>query len=281
MAGLPFGIFFEVMPTYMRTVGCSLTDIGLVALAQVPWSLKLLWSPLIDRWGRLDRWLRAAQLALSVVFVAFAWRDVAYAGVPGPKLFWPLMLALATAAAVQDTISDATFVQLGQNASPAERAATGSLRISAYKIALMGGSGAIIILGSTLGWAQSFLFAALTFTASAWLLPPRLRTLAALPAQSLAAWGRVFWRWLAAPGALGSFAYITLYKAGLATLSPMTKPFWVDRGIDAIWLGTVNGTLGLAGMVAGSLLAGVVGRRGSIVSPLLLGSVAEAVACLG
>jgi hypothetical protein len=55
--GLPFGFFTQALPVLLRKQGMSLPDIGLTHLLALPWALKFLWSPLMDRYGseRLGR----------------------------------------------------------------------------------------------------------------------------------------------------------------------------------------------------------------------------------
>src|SRR5688572_21944993 len=66
--GLPYGFFVQALPAIMREHGYSLSKIGLVALLAMPWALKFLWAPVVDRkwWPRLGRrrtWILAMQLA--------------------------------------------------------------------------------------------------------------------------------------------------------------------------------------------------------------------------
>lgn len=276
MAGLPFGIFFEAMPTYMRVVHCSLAQIGLMAMAQLPWSFKILWSPFLDRYGRLDRWLRAAQLSLGGVFLLLLCRD----GAEGCVMMLPMMVALAAASAVQDTVSDATFVHLTRDAPTQEAATVGSLRISAYKVSMMASGGGAIVLGAVWGWRLVFALLCAVCVTSAVVLPKSLKTIAAQPPASFAVWARGLLLWLGHPGAWGTFGFILFYKLGLATLSPMTKPYWVDAGVNQALLGTLSATVGLMGTVGGALLAGLIGGKRGLVLPLVMGLVAELSACL-
>jgi len=260
----------------MRVVHCSLAQIGLMAMAQLPWSLKILWSPLIDRYGRLDRWLRSAQLGLALVLTLLIVRH----GMEGGLWMLPLLVALATASAVQDTISDAAFVHLTQALPASEAATAGSWRISAYKLSMMASGGGAIALGALWGWPMTFGLGAAVCLISALLLPQALRPITAQPPVTLRAWGRALRLWLDHPGAWGTFAFILLYKLGLATLNPMTKPYWVDAGVDQTFLGMFSATVGLSGTVGGALLAGRIGGRRGMIFPLVAGTLAEFAACL-
>lgn len=264
----------------MRMTHSSLTDIGLVtSVAQLPWSCKVLWSPFLDRYGRLDRWLRLAQGTLAALFVLLMVRHGS-TGLTAAVGILPIMVALATASAVQDTVSDASFVHLTQGADAQEVAKTSSYRITAYKLAMMGAGGGAVALGSVWGWPTAFGLLAAALSTSALLLPPKLRTIAPLPSVTLRAWGRALGHWLERPGAWGTFAFILFYKLGLATLNPMTKPYWVDAGVDPTLLGLLVVTVGLGGTVGGALLAGLYVGGQSLMLPLVVGAVAESCACL-
>lgn len=264
----------------MRIAHGSLADIGnITALGQLPWSCKVLWSPFFDRYGRLDRWLRLAQLLLAALFVLLMVRH------DSPTLStWvgllPIMVALATASAVQDTVSDAAFVHMSQDATAQEVAKISSWRITAYKLAMMGAGGGAVAVGATWGWPTAFGLLAALLAVSALVLPPYLRAIAPLPPVTLRAWGRALKEWLSRPGAWGTFAFILFYKLGLATLNPMTKPYWVDAGVDPALLGLLVVTVSLGGTVGGALLAGLYGGTRGMMLPLMVGAVAESCACL-
>lgn len=71
-SGFPFGFFNELIPVYLRTQGTSLEIIGLASWASLPWALKFLWAPLVDRIGRRRWWIVACQTGLAMVLAAFA-----------------------------------------------------------------------------------------------------------------------------------------------------------------------------------------------------------------
>ena len=55
--GLPFGFFTQALPVFMRKQHYSLEAIGLTTILALPWALKFLWAPFVDRYGskRLGR----------------------------------------------------------------------------------------------------------------------------------------------------------------------------------------------------------------------------------
>jgi PAT family beta-lactamase induction signal transducer AmpG len=63
--GLPFGLVNSALSVYFRTKKISLEEIGLLSLLGLAWSLKLLWAPLVDRFGKRFFWIVPAQLAMA------------------------------------------------------------------------------------------------------------------------------------------------------------------------------------------------------------------------
>jgi PAT family beta-lactamase induction signal transducer AmpG len=61
-SGLPLGLVWIAVPDWMRSVGIDIRIIGLTTLAHAPWTFKMLWSPLMDRFsipwlGRRRGWV--------------------------------------------------------------------------------------------------------------------------------------------------------------------------------------------------------------------------------
>ena len=68
-SGLPLGLVWIAIPTWMTQAGVDIKVVGLFTLAQAPWTFKFLWAPLMDRYpppfmGRKRGWIFIAQLAL-------------------------------------------------------------------------------------------------------------------------------------------------------------------------------------------------------------------------
>jgi len=67
--GLPLLLTITVLQAWMKEEGVDLTVIGLMALVGLPYTLKFLWAPFLDRYtlpflGRRRGWLLTAQLFL-------------------------------------------------------------------------------------------------------------------------------------------------------------------------------------------------------------------------
>src|SRR5437867_1366575 len=74
-SGLPFYLTSRTLQAWMTVAGVNLTAIGFFSLVSVPYSLKFLWSPVIDRFslpflGRRKGWLLVTQVALAAAIGA-------------------------------------------------------------------------------------------------------------------------------------------------------------------------------------------------------------------
>ena len=81
--GLPYGVVNELVPVWLKVQGLSLQDLGLLQLVGLPWVLKPLWAPWVDRYGTTARWVAGARLA---VIQATRSQLVEHAGVPASEV---------------------------------------------------------------------------------------------------------------------------------------------------------------------------------------------------
>ena len=115
--GLPFGFFMQALPVLLRKQGFSLSQIGLSSLLAMPWALKFLWAPLVDRRslarvGRRKSWIVPLQLASVVVLglmVALAVDPPVWAGAAIIGVF-ALLHGHAHGAEVPDTVNGLEYV---------------------------------------------------------------------------------------------------------------------------------------------------------------------------
>src|SRR5690242_14533647 len=49
-SGLPLGLVWYAIPDWMRDIGVDIRVVGLITLAQAPWTFKVIWAPLVDRY---------------------------------------------------------------------------------------------------------------------------------------------------------------------------------------------------------------------------------------
>jgi MFS family permease len=264
--GLPYGFFTGALPVMLREQGLSLKAISATSLLFLPWALKFLWAPLVDRVGTRRGWLlplQAASVLLAVALAAFN---------PADGLL-PLLGALFLfnlIAATQDIATDGLAVRL---LDPRERGLGNGLQVGGYRVGMILGGGALLAFYAAAGWgAMCLAMAALLALASvpAW----RLREAPAVHrphAPGLAL------HWLARlrqPGMGALIALIVAYKFGDSMVATLVGPFMKDAGLATAQIAWIKGTLGsgvtLAGAAAGGWIAFRLGRRAALLGCGLL-----------
>ena len=265
--GLPFGIAYDVWPVYFRVHGVSLTEIGLMSLLSLPWTWKMLWAPLVDRYGARQQWISACLLVLAVAALAIIPQD---AGHPS-WLLWGVLLAFTTASATQDIAIDAYAVDVS---TPEETGAINGVRISAARIALLVGGGGVIALAEITGWtplwialaALCLVLSVVAFASPRVALDQKERR---NPIRPVLAW---LLRWEMLP----VLVFVPLFKLGDSLLGRMVKPFWVDRGYSLKEIGLISVTLGVVLTIVGALAGGWFVKKYGIFRGLLWLGIAQA-----
>ena len=270
--GLPFGIAYDVWPVYFRVHGVSLAKIGLMSLLSLPWTWKMLWAPLVDRFGARQQWISASLLGLAVATVAIIPQD---AGHPS-WLLWGVLLAFTAASATQDIAIDAYAVDIS---TPEETGAINGVRVSAARIALLVGGGGVMMLAELTGWTPLWIALAATFLVLSVIAyaSPRVPLDQKERRNPIGPVLRWLFRWEMLPVLL----FVPLFKLGDSLLGRMVKPFWVDRGYSLKEIGLISVTLGVVLTIIGALAGGWFVKKFGIFRGLLWLGIAQAVPHLG
>ena len=251
--GLPFGLFTQALPAILRRRGLSLTLVGLSSLLALPWALKPLWAPLVDRHGRRRSWILPLQLAAAALMAALTLFDPRH----GLSAVLTGVLLSNLLAASQDIATDGLAVDLLR---PEERGLGNGVQVAGYRVGMIVGGGGLLLLYDRAGWWAT------TATGSALLLIATLPILLhreprrSPPAGDVSLLGA-----LRRPGMRSWLVVLASYKAGDALATSMIRPLLVDLGLslsDIGWLlGTVGFGAGLLGALLGGWAAGRLGRR--------------------
>jgi MFS family permease len=261
--GLPYGFFTQALPVLMREAGMSLKAISATSILFIPWALKFLWAPLVDHVGTRKQWIVPLQFCATLGAAALAFAD------PGKSftLIFAAMLLFNLLAAMQDVATDGLAVCL---LSPAERGLGNGLQVGAYRIGMIAGGGALLLVFAQAGWMAMYGIMALALALTcipvlASTFPPQRRE-----AQSWRALLLGWTRRLAIPGMRSFLLLICFYKFGDSMASSLVGPFMSDAGLSkqdiAIIKGTLGSAMGLAGAAAGGWLAFRLGRRRALIA---------------
>ncbi|HEX6106433.1 MAG TPA: MFS transporter [Gemmatimonadales bacterium] len=250
-SGLPFGLFNDLVPVLLRARGASLAQIGLLSTLALPWALKFLWAPAVDRLGTRRRWIAASQLGLAVAVLGLALSGATVT--PG---YLALLLALVALSATQDIAVDAYTIEVMDRS---ELGPANGARVTAYRIGMIVAGGVLVAGSAWIGWTGSLLIAAAIFLAFAALstLLPATRSEHSVHEPVLEPVRELLGR----PGILVAALFVLTFKLGDLALIPMVKPFWVDSGYSVQQIGWVQTTLGVGASIVGALVGGVATRR--------------------
>jgi MFS transporter, PAT family, beta-lactamase induction signal transducer AmpG len=261
--GLPYGFFMLAVPVLLRMQGVSLSKIGLTSLLALPWALKFLWAPVLDRvysrrLGRRRTWILAMQLSATIVLGAMCF-------VPGSDHLIVLMVGsflLNVTAATQDIATDGLAVEL---LPPEERGFANGLQVAAYRVGMVVSGGVLLGAYEQLGHRGLFaIMAALIILSTIPVLaasePPTITADKPLKPDV---------HFLDLPGAWRIIALVVVYKAGDEGAKAIFRSFLVDQHLElkdiAYIVGTVGVVAGMAGAITGGTLVGVIGRKRALI----------------
>lgn len=257
--GFPLGVFFDVFPVHFRQQGVNLSEIGFLSLLGLAWTLKFLWAPAVDHYRHHRRWMALVDLGMGMVMLAMA----IHAGF-GPWA-WVAIGVFTLLSATNDIAIDGYTIEL---LDKRELGLANGLRIGFYRVGMLA-AGFVLILSDYIGWAGTYLAAALLFVllALACLRAPSERTVERVHGLTLRAELRGL---LAHPLPFGGvllFLLGTLWLIDRTTRwSQVQEQFWLYAFVVAglAWLISVlrhqrNGTVGAQvlseGPMFGTLLA--------------------------
>jgi MFS transporter, PAT family, beta-lactamase induction signal transducer AmpG len=280
-SGLPLALTGGTLQAWLTIAGLDLKTIGIFTLVGLPYTLKFLWAPLMDRlvppWlGRRRGWMLVMQVCVALGLVAMAITG------PGqhPEILGVLALVVAFLSASLDIVFDAyrTDVLLRQ-----ERGFGAAVWVNGYRGALLLASAGALVLADHIGWPYTYLLlAALMATGIITILvSPEPSEPGVAPASLAEAIGGPLKEFFSRPGVVGLLALIVLYKVGDAVAASLQTAFLIGgMGFSVSEVGYVKG-LGLGATLIGALVGGVAMVKIGMVRSLLLFGLLQAVSNLG
>ena len=259
--GLPLLLTVSVLQAWMKDEGIDLTIIGLMALVGLPYTLKFLWAPFLDRFtlpflGRRRGWMLVAQIALTVCIASLGQSDPAR----NPWLLAFAAFLVTFFSASQDIVVDA---YRREDLSDEELGLGSSLYINGYRLGMLLASGGGLIMADYMDFSTVYLILAgcmlpgLVTT----LLTPEPETPAGTPRTMREAVIEPLVEYFSRKGALWILAFILLYKVGDTMASAMTTPFYLDIGFSKSEIGAVVKLFGFWATIAGGLAGGIMMLR--------------------
>ncbi|XDF37334.1 MFS transporter [Paracidovorax avenae] len=263
------GIAMMSVPALLRAAGVSLQWIGMASLFMLPWALKFLWAPMVERWrlpvDRPERrsrplilagqWLLAAVLLTTALFGALSVR-----GSHGLRLdsVW-LMVALLIAAFLAATMDIACDGFAVDQLAAHQRGWGNVAQVGGSYLGIAIGGSAFLLVAQVSGWPAALASAGLL----AALLTLPLLAVGEAPRPAGAELGhRPALRHAFGDAQVRRGLLLTLIcGAGVRLAAGMLTPLLIDRGASVALVGLLNGVLGVGCGLAGTLGGGLLVRR--------------------
>ena len=280
-SGLPLLLTGSVLQAWRKDEGVDLGTIGLFALVGLPYTLKFLWAPLMDRFtpnglGRRRGWLLIFQLALigALLFLSLA--------KPAFDPWWLAVAALLVTffSASQDIVIDA---YRREALADDEQGLGASLYVNGYRVGMLLASGGGLILADHMSFAQVYQLMALFMLVGVvtTVFAPEPPVAEGVPNTLREAVVQPFVEYFMRRDAVLILAFILLYKIGDTMASHMTTPFYLDIGFSKTEIGTVVKLFGFWATIVGGLVGGILIMRLGIFRALWIFGILQGVSTAG
>jgi PAT family beta-lactamase induction signal transducer AmpG len=279
-SGIPLALTGTTLQAWMATDKIDLTVIGVFSLVGLPYTVKYLWAPVMDRFippflGRRRGWMLVTQLGLVFAISAMAFSNPAGA----TTLFAVLAFLVAFVSASQDVVVDAYRTEVLE---PVELGPGAGVHILGYRIAMLTSGALALILADRLPWKTVYLLMAgsmlVGVTASVFSPEPQLEERP--PASLKEAVVQPFVEFLSRPGTLGILLFVILYKLDVVMATALTTPFMLELGFTKTDIGAVTKGFGMVATIVGTLAGGAVVARAGMKASLWLFGILQSVSTL-
>lgn len=280
-SGLPLLMTGSLLQAWLKDSGVELSKIGLVSLLGLPYSLKFVWAPFVDRYsiplfGRRRGWLIIFQVLLMLTIFWLAGGDP----INAPVLLGIIAFLTAFFSASQDIVIDA---YRREDLCDEELGLGSSSYIFGYRMAmlLVGGGGMIL--------ADYFTFGSVYILLGICLIPAILTTIFTpepkidykLPVSLKETVIEPLLEFFKRREVVWLLAFIVLYKIGDIMAAAMTTPFYMEIGFTKTQIGAVVKLVGMWALIVGGITGGIMMLKLGINKSLWIFGVLQAISTLG
>ena len=277
-SGLPLALTSGTLQAWLTVAGVDLKTIGIFTLIGLPYSLKFLWAPFIDRislpWlGRRRGWMLLTQIAVAFGVTLMG----LFGSTESPHWLGLIAVGVAFCSASLDIVFDAYRTDL---LLPAERGFGAALWVNGYRLALLVASAGALVLAEQIGWKGTYLVLAALMGAGivTIFLSPNPPGAGPAPRSLKEAIGLPLRELFVRPGIYGLLSLIVLYKLGDAVAGSLQTAFFIGGlGFSA---GDVGYVQGIAATLVGALAGGLIMAKSGLIRSLLFFGLLQALSNL-
>lgn len=283
-AGLPFLLVFGTLSVWMRESGVALTTIGLFSWLALAYSLKFLWSPVIDGVdvpilarlvGRRRAWMIVCQAVIAAGLIGM--------GLASPSSSIVVLAAftflVAFGSATQDVVIDGWRI----DAAPVEKQGVMAAAYQlGYRLALLSSGAGALYIAEFVSWRTAYFSMAVLMAvgfAAALLSPIVDREPEGEAARRKFDFVRGvkepvvdLYRRLG-PMLLPILALVALYRLPDFVAGVMANPLYVDLGFSKTDIANVSKIYGVWIGILGAFVGGFLVSKAGLRTTLLIGAV--------
>ncbi len=274
VSGLPYHAITNLSDYIYKDMGVDNSTIAFyTSILLLPWTLKPIWSPFIEMLRTRRWWIIATQMAMAACFTAIALL------LPTKYFLFGTLAIFMVAAFVSAThdIAADGFYMLGL--SEEKQSFFSGIRNTFYRIAMVFGSGALVMLGGYIAkatnnpapaWAVTIGCVAILMMIFAIyhnkMLPHPAEDISRKPENIkniFTGFCDVITSYFKKPGITGALLFLLLFRLPEAQLVKMGKLFMMDPvsagglGLSTDVIGFINGIVGVAGLIIGGIIGGI------------------------
>ncbi|MDE1889441.1 MAG: AmpG family muropeptide MFS transporter [Planctomycetota bacterium] len=276
-SGIPLLVTGSTLQAWMTDEKVNLAVIGMFSLVGLPYTVKFLWAPVLDRYvppflGRRRGWMLISQILVMLAIGAFYLVRPA----ESPLIVAFLAVLVSFFSASQDVVIDAYRREL---LSDEEMGLGSSLAVNGYRIGMLISGAFALFLADRIPWHYVYLLLAISLLIGiiTTCLAPNPDDGQIIPPQSLReAVIDPFTDYFKRRGAFEILAFILLYKIGDVMAANMTVPFILKIGFTKTELALVAKTFGIFATIAGGLVGGLLLLRVGIHKALWIFGILQA-----
>lgn len=255
---IPMSFFSTVLPVIMRMEQYSLTSIGLIQLIKLPWILKFLWAPIVDKsttsLGKYKRWIIFSELfyAIIVMHIGFFNLETDFTTIIA------LMVIAFTASATQDIATDAFAIHILKKD---ERSTGNSMQSAGSFLGTLTGSGVLLIIYHYWGWYKLLMglsgFVVLALIPLYFYTNKEKIETKEVPRIKY----KELFKFFTQKGIGVHILFISIIYSGFIGILTMLKPWLVDLGYNVKEIGMMSGVYGAASGAACAFLSGMIVKK--------------------
>ncbi len=279
-SGIPLLVTGTTLQAWMTDESIDLAVIGLFSLVGLPYTIKFLWAPFIDRYslpflGRRRGWMLISQCLLMLTIGCFYFRS------PAGSVWAIAFLAtfVSFLSASQDIVVDAYRRELLKDE---ELGLGSSLAVNGYRFGMLISGAFALFLADRIPWNCVYLLLAVSLLIGivTTCFAPEPEDHASQPETIREAVVGPFIDYFKRRGAFEILFFILLYKIGDVMAGSMTTPFILKMGFTKTQLAVIAKTFGIFATVAGGLTGGIILLKVGIYRGLWIFGILQAVSTL-